>query len=426
MSMSIAKHLHKLKSRIQATSAQQLLQRNWNGFREVAEKLFALSDHSSLRGPRVVLRFSFAFFAILFIWAAFFHIDQIVNAQGQVIADSKTQILQTADGGILVEMRVKEGDVVTRGQVIATLEKERAIAAYSESFGKVTALRMTTARLQAELTEKKLVYEKELVEKYPNLVITQLNLFTKRQQSYREQLAVLEDNVRLAEQELAMNLPLEKLGDVSKADILKIRRALNEARGALTNQKNKYFQDISAELNKTGEDLNAQEQILADRSQLLEQTNIIAPTDGIVKSIRVTTLGGVVRPGDEILQILPTESDLIIEAKVKPADMAFMKVGLPAKVKLDAYDYSIFGSMKGAVTYISPDALTEETKTGPITYYRVKVNIGEKDFLGQKAQEIEVRPGMTATIDIRTGERTILSYIMKPITKTFGSALGER
>ena len=424
--MSITKYLHKLKSRIQATLALPLLQRNWNRFRELAEKLFALSDHSSLRGPRVVLRFSFAFFAIVFLWAAFFHIDQIVNAQGQVIADSKTQILQTADGGILVEMRVKEGDVVTRGQVIATLEKERALAAYSESFGKVTALRMTTARLQAELTEKKLVYEKELVEKYPNLVITQLNLFTKRQQSYREQLAVLEDNVRLAEQELAMNLPLEKLGDVSKADILKIRRALNEARGALTNQKNKYFQDISAELNKTGEDLNTQEQILADRSQLLEQTNIIAPTDGIVKSIRVTTLGGVVRPGDEILQILPTESDLVIEAKVKPSDMAFMKVGLPAKVKLDAYDYSIFGSMNGAVTYISPDALTEETKTGPLTYYRVKVNIGEKDFLGQKAQEIEVRPGMTATIDIRTGERTILSYIMKPITKTFGGAMGER
>ena len=106
--------------------------------------------------------------------------------------------------------------------------------------------------------------------------------------------------------------------------------------------------------------------------------------------------------------------------------MAFMKVGLPAKVKLDAYDYSIFGTMKGRVTYVSADALTEETKTGPLTYYRVKVNIGEKDFLGRNAQDIEVRPGMTATADIRTGERTVLSYIMKPVVKTLSSSLGER
>jgi len=258
------------------------------------------------------------------------------------------------------------------------------------------------------------------------LVETQMNLYQKRRLAYLEQVAVLKDNVKLSEQELAMNLPLEKMGDISKADILKLKRAVNEAKGALANQRNKYFQDASTELNKAEEDLNAQEQTLADREQLLEHTDIVAPTAGIVKSIKVTTLGGVVRQGDEILQILPTESDLIIEAKVKPSDMAYMKVGLPAKVKLDAYDYSIFGTMKGKVSYVSADTLTEETKNGPLTYYRVKVNIGEKDFLGAKSKDIEVRPGMTATVDIKTGDRSVLSYILKPITKTLGTAFGER
>lgn len=437
--MSMTNRIEKLKSAakarleamvpvVQAKWAiwQPKLQPHWDKFRDGVEKLFALSDHSAMRAPRIVLRLTIALFVVLFFWAAFFHIDQVVNAQGQVIADSKTQIVQAADGGVLVDMKVKEGDEVEQGQVIAVLEKERAQAAFTESYGKVTALRMTVSRLQAELAEKDLVYEQMLKDRYPDLVETQMNLFQKRRQSYLEQVAVLKDNVRLAEQELAMNLPLEKLGDVSKADILKIKRAVNEARGALANQKNKYFQDASTDLNKAEEDLNAQEQTLADREQLLDHTDIVAPATGIVKSIKVTTLGGVVRQGDEILQILPTESDLIIEAKVKPADMAYMKVGLPAKVKLDAYDYSIFGTMKGKVTYVSADALTEDTKNGPLTYYRVKINIGEKDFLGKNAQDIEVRPGMTATADIRTGDRSVLSYIMKPIVKTLTSSFGER
>jgi adhesin transport system membrane fusion protein len=360
------------------------------------------------------------------LWAIFFHIDQVVHAQGQIIADSKTQILQAADGGVLVDMRVKEGDTVQKGQVIAVLEKNRALAAYAESYGKVVALKMTVQRLHAELAEQNLSYDHDLQEKFPDLVATQINLFKKRRQSYEAQVKVLMDNIDLADQELMMNLPLEEKGDISRADILKLKRSLNEARGALANQKNKYFQDASAELNKAEEDLKSQEQTLPDRDQLLEHTNIIAPETGIVKSIRLTTIGGVVRQGEEILEILPTESDLILEAKVKPADMANIKVGLKAKVKLDAYDYSIFGSMQGTVSYVSADTLTEDAKTGAFSYYRVKVNIGELDFLGKKAQDIEVRPGMTATIDIKTGDRSVLSYILKPITKTFGSAWGER
>lgn len=405
---------------------QPKVEPHWLRFKAFNEKLFALSDHSSLRTSRIMLRVTAVLFGVLFLWAAIFHIDQVVNAQGQVIANSKTQIIQAADGGILTEMRVQEGDEVKAGQVIAVLEKDRALAAYTESFGKVTALRMTVARLQAEIGEKEFSIAETLQKDYPNLVETQINLYKQRTQGYQDQIAVLKDNVRLAEAELKMNLPLEKYGDISKADILRLQRAVNEAKTNLVNARNKYFQDASAELNKAQEDLNAQEQSLRDRAELLDHTDIVAPMAGIVKNIKVTTLGGVVRQGDEILQILPTEDDLVVEAKVKPADMAAMKVGLPAKVKLDAYDYSIFGSMKGTVTYVSADSLSEETKAGPVTYYRVKVNIQEGAFKGKAADDIEVRPGMTATVDIKTGGRSILSFILKPITKTFTQSFGER
>ena len=402
-------------------------ERLWARIEAVAAKAFALSDHSNLRLPRILLRVSIAFLVLFFLWATFFKIDQVVHAQGQVIASSRTQIVQAADGGVLVEMKVQEGDEVKAGQIIAILEKERALASFSESQGKVMALRMTVARLQAEITDKPLVYDESIQKNYPTLYETQMNLYKQRTKAIEDQLTVLKDNVQLAQQELSMNLPLEKMGDISKADIMKLKRQVNDARNQYASTKNKYLQDASAELNKAQEDLNSQEQTLADREQLLEHTDIVAPATGIVKSVRVTTLGGVVRQGDEILQILPTESDLVIEAKVKPADMANIKVGLPAKVKLDAYDYAIFGSMNGVVTYVSADTLQEDSKAGPMTYYRVKVSIAEKDFKGsERISDIEVRPGMTATVDIQTGKRSVLSYLLKPVTKTFTEAFGER
>jgi len=388
--------------------------------------LAGMLNPSSIQRPRILLRISIVLFSVLIAWAWYFEIDQIVHATGQVIASARSQIVQAADGGVLVEMRVQEGDVVKQGQIIASLEKERAQASYSESFGKVVALRLTVARLQAEIASKDFVPDPKVAKVYPELVQNQINLYRQRRSGLQEQLKVLNDNIRLAEEELNMNLPLEKLGDISQTDIIRLKRAVNDAKNLSYSSLNKYLQDASAELNKAQEDLNSNEQIAADRQQLLEHTDIIAPATGIVKSIKVTTLGGVVRQGDELLQILPTESDLVIEAKVKPADMADMRSGLESKIKLDAYDYSIFGVMKGLVSYVSADTLSEDTKNGPLTYYRIKVNISEKEFKGKMADMIEVRPGMTATVDIRTGRRSILSFITKPITKTVKDSFGER
>lgn len=387
---------------------------------------FGLNEPGHLRGPRVLFRVFVVFLIAVFSWASFFEIDQVVHATGQVVASSHTQVIQAADGGVLVDLNVQEGDEVKGGQLVAVLEKERALAAFTQTQGKVTALQMTIARLQAEIAGTPLSYSANLRKQYPDLVNTQMNLYRQRTQAVQNQLNVLQDNIHLAKEELAMNLPLEKMGDISKADILRLRRLLNEAQTQYTGLKSKYLQDASAELNKAQEDLEAEQQTMSDREQLLTHTDILAPVAGIVKSVRITTLGGVVRQGDEILQILPTESDLVVEAKVRPADMANIKVDMPVKVKLDAFDYSIFGTMSGKVMYVSADTLSEDSKMGPVTYYRVKVAIAGKDFKGKMSELIEVRPGMTTSVDIQTGKRSVLSYLMKPITKTFSESFGER
>jgi len=398
----------------------------WDKLDFVTAKIFALSDHSALRNPRIFFRVLIVFLLVFVVWANIFKIDQVVHSQGQIIANARSQIVQAADGGVLVDLKVQEGDFVKEGEIIAVLEKDRALASFTESQGKVMALRLTISRLEAEIYEKPLSLDKKIQKKYPALYNDQVNLYKQKTKSLNDQLVVLQDNIKLATQDLDMSLPLEEKGDISKSDILRLKRAVNEAKVQYTSTKNKYIQDASAEKNKAQEDLNSQEQSMADREQLLDHTDIVAPATGIVKSIRITTIGGVIRQGDEILQILPTESELILEAKVKPADMANVKNGLPVKVKLDSYDYAIFGTMSGVVTYVSADTLQEESKAGQISYYRVKVAIAEKDFKNDRSKDIEIRPGMTASIDIQTGKRSVMSYLTKPLTKTFNEAFGER
>jgi membrane fusion protein, adhesin transport system len=392
----------------------------------VLKKIIGVYPGQPVNQARVLLRLSLLGFSALIAWAYFSEIDKVVHAQGQVIASNRTQTVQTADGGVLTELRVKEGDIVEKGQIVAVLEKARASAAYDDAFGKVSALRMTVIRLQAEVTGHPFNIPADLELRYPEFANVQKTLYKQRRQSRDEQIYQLKVSRRIAQEELDLNRPLAVSGDVSKAEILKLERAVNDIDIQIKNVENKYLQDASAEWNKAREDLNSQEQSLADRGQLLEQTDLLAPEAGIVKNIKVTTIGGVLRQGEEVLQILPTDSDLVVEVKIKPIDMAFMIKGLPARVKLDAYDYSIFGVMDGEINYISPDALSEETKQGAEIFYRARITIGEREFKGKMSEGIEVRPGMTATVDILSGKRSVLSYLTKPLTKTLGEAFSEK
>ena len=201
---------------------------------------------------------------------------------------------------------------------------------------------------------------------------------------------------------------------------------LNQVKAQLAGKRNKYFQDAQAEMTKAQEDLSTQTEQLKDRNQVLEHTELVAPVDAVVNNIKVNTLGGVVRQGDTVMELLPGGNNLIVETKIMPADIGFVKIGQTASVKLDAYDYSIFGGMQGQVHYISPDVLTEETKQGPMTYYRVRIMITGTEFKGDKASQIHVRPGLTASVEIKAMDRTVLSYLTKPLTKTMSMSMGEK
>ena len=361
---------------------------------------------------------------VLLIWASVAKINQVTRAKATVIASARTQEIQASEGGVLTKLAVVEGEEVKRGQLLVVLEEERAKAALDNSASKAAALKTKLARLTAEVFETKLVFPKE-VQGYSEYINNQTALYQRRRQAINQEVASLERILILAKKELGMNEPLLSYGDVSQADIIKLRRQVADIEAQINNKRNKYFEDAQAEMTKTQEELDAEIEQLRDRTQVLEEKRLMAPTEGIVKNINVTTIGGVVKPGEIIMQILPTSSDLIVEAKVSTADIAYIKKGQEASVKLDAYDYSIFGAMNGTVNYISPDTLMEQTSKGEEPYYRVLIVINDSEFKGRQ-NEIVIKPGMTASVDIKARERTVLSYLTKPITKTLSEGLGER
>lgn len=359
------------------------------------------------------------------LWAQWAELDQITRASGQVIASSRNQVIQVPEGGVLAEMPVREGSLIKRGQLLARFDKTKAEAGFLDSQAKVAALTMTMARLQAEVFGRELLLPRDAA-RYPEFRDNQLALYRKRQSALREEVQALDNARKLVREELEMNLPLLKTGDVSRAEVLKLQRQLVDTEAQITNRKNKFLQDAQAELVKAQEDLASAQQVLAQRKEQLDFTEVRAPMDGVVRNVRLTTLGGVARPGEEIMQIVPADDDLIVEARVRPADIAFVKPGLPATVKMDAYDYSIYGVLNGKVAYISADTLNEDVRNNEQPYYRVQIKTSGRNLAGRQNEKIDITPGMTATVEIKTGQQTVLRYLTKPVTKTISESLGER
>lgn len=359
------------------------------------------------------------------LWAAWAELDQITRASGQVIASSRNQLIQSPEGGVLSEMLVREGDAVKRGQLLARFDKTKAESGFLEGQAKAMALMATVSRLNAEVFGGKPKFPPEL-DDYPEFRTNQLALFNKRQSAVRDEVSALEKSMRLIKEELEMTMPLLKTGDVSRSDVLKLQRQVVDIEAQITNRRNKYLQECQTELNKAEEDLTGVTQVVKQRKEQLDYTEIHSPMDGVVRNIQITTLGGVAKPGEEIMQIVPVDDDLIVEVKVKPADIAFVKPGLPATVKLDAYDYSIYGSLEGEVTYISADTLNENVRGNEQPYYRVQIKTSIRNLTSKKSERIDVQPGMTATVDIKTGRKSVLNYLTKPITKTISESMGER
>jgi adhesin transport system membrane fusion protein len=375
---------------------------------------------------RILIWTSAAAIAGCIVWANWAEIDQITRAQGQVIASSRNQVIQDLDGGIVQDILVSEGSIVKQGQTLVRFDKAKTESTYLESRAKAAALKAAVARLKAEIYGGQPQFPPEL-DQYAGIRSNQEMLFNARQAAIHEEIDALQQSLELVKSELNINLPLLQGGDVSKAEVLRLQRQVTEIQGTIRNRTNKYRQDSQTDLSKALEDLAGVEQIMAQRKDQLQHTVVTSPMDGVVRNIRITTRGGIARPGEEIMQIVPVDDDLVIEAKVKPSDIAFIRPGLSTTIKLDAYDYSIYGSLQGTVTYISADTLNDETRnTNEPPFYRVRVKTNTSGIKQHAAKSIEILAGMTGSVEIKTGSNTVWKYLTKPITKTFAESLGER
>ena len=363
--------------------------------------------------------------ALFVAWASVAQIDQITRGHGQIIPSSRTQVIQAPDGGVIEELKVREGDEVNRGDLLVRFDKTKAEASFREAEFKVAGLSATVSRLRAEVFGGEAIFKAEAL-KFPEFRQNQLDLLMKRRESLEQEIRSIEKMKLLAQRELDMTRPLLKTGDVSMAEVLRLERLVAEQEGQISNRKNKYQQDSQSELNKLEEDLAGAKETLIQRRNLLDNTQLRAPVNGTVKNVRVTTRGGVLRPGDELMQIVPVDDALIVEAKVKPSDVAFLKPDQDVAIKIDAYDYTIYGSLNGKLSYISADTLNEDVKQGEQAYYRVQVKTQSPRFNRRPDESFQLQPGMTATIEVKTGGNTVLKYLLKPMIKTLNESLGER
>lgn len=376
-------------------------------------------------GSRIIIWGTLLIIVVFVSWAYSAKLSQVTRAPGKVIPSSRTQVVQTQDGGVLEAIEVKEGDIVEPGQLLARIDSTRAQAGYLETRAKVAALSAKLARLTAEMKGARPIFP-ALVNDYPDIQTNEMILLEKRTAALRDEVHWLKVMKDLAQKELEMNRPLLASGDVSRTEVLRLEREVADLSSRISHRENRNLQEVQAELSETQQELESFTQNLSQRKSVLDQTEVYAPMRGIVKNVSITTIGGVYRQGDVVMEIVPLEDDLLIEAKVSPVDIAFLALGYPASVKIDAYDYTIYGDLEGTLEFISADTVTDDLKHNEEPYFRVRVRTSGRSFRNAPEQNLEIQPGMTATVEIKTGERTVLEYFLKPVIKTMSEALSER
>ncbi|CAC9434001.1 hypothetical protein BSPLISOX_2452 [uncultured Gammaproteobacteria bacterium] len=361
------------------------------------------------------------------LWASLFDIDETVRSQGSIVANGNTQIIQVADGGVLSKLLVSEGDQVKQGELLATLEKDRAQAGYHEIRSQVAYLKSALARASAEVLEKPIVFD-ELTQNYPDFINAQQALYVQKKRSLNQEVGVLEESFDIANKEWGMMQALAKTGDVSELEALSSKQKRLEFKRKIMEAKNQYYEKASREIERLEGDLAKNLYKLKEQESILEYTNIYSPVSGVVKELKVTTVGGVLRSGDQLMEVSPSQGGVILEAKINPVDIGRVKLGLPVTIKLNAFDYTIFGGLRGIVTYISSDTLLDKDPSGrQITFYQVNVEIqGPEHKNNAKSKEIKVKLGMSGTVDIKVGTRSLFKYLTKPIARGFSGALNER
>ncbi|MEN4750871.1 HlyD family efflux transporter periplasmic adaptor subunit [Pseudomonas sp. Ps21-P2] len=380
-------------------------------------------DERSITGSVRVIWTCALVLACFIAWAAWFQVVEVSTGTGKVVPSSREQLIQSMEGGIIKELNVSEGTLVERGQVLAQLDAVKSESNVGESEAKYRAALASVNRLQAEVSEKPLTFDASL-DKYPELRRAETDLFNARRRGLSETLTGIESSLKLVRSELDITENLAKIGASSRVEVLRLNRQRSELELKATEARSEYMVHAREDLAKANAEAQMLSAVIRGRSDSLSRLTLRSPVRGIVKDIKVTTIGGVVPPNGQLMQIVPLDEQLLIETRISPRDIAFIHPEQQAKVKITAYDYSIYGSLDGKVVTISPDTIQDEVKP-EIFYYRVFIRT-DSDVLRNKAgKTFAIVPGMIATVDIRTGEKTVLDYLIKPLNRA-REALRER
>jgi len=413
----------------------------------------------------VILWLAFSFVIIAIVWANYATLDEVTRGSGKTIPSSHIQVVQNLEGGILSDILVKEGDLVEKGQALLKLNAVRFTSSFNETKLKYYELLATSARLTAEVNKQDIVIPDEVLQKYPSIANDAKHLLASRQNRLKANKRILEEQIRqkkqdlielnsrtaqlsrsykLLKRELTMSEPLVAEGAMSEVELLRLRRStndlkgelssaqlsiprikssLNEAKSKLAELEIRFHTEALEELNLAKAELDRISASVLALEDRVTRTKIVSPVKGTIKQLKVTTIGGVVQPGMDLVEIVPLEDQLLIEAEVRPADIAFLYPGQKAMVKLTAYDFSIYGGLEAELEHISADTITNE-EDGK-NYYIIRLRT-DKNHLEKNGERLNIIAGMTADVDILTGKKSVLDYLLKPILKARGRALRER
>jgi len=420
----------------------------------------AYIEQQPIRAKAVLYVIAIAFLLVL-VWSAFAMVDEVTRGPGQVIPSRKVQVIQSQDGGVVTEIHIREGDVVTRGQLLVKLDQTRSQSTFRENRAEYQALAVRAARLRALVDGEEFVPDPELLEAIPRIVAQEMALFTSRMAEFglegeivQQQLVQAQEQLReesikerqlarsqeLTEREADLTRPMVESGAVSQVEILRLEKELNkltgehnqsmaaierlkseveEARRRLGSVKIEFDNTIRAELTDTLSRMNALREAGTGLSDRVKQTDVRSPVNGTVKQLHFHTIGGVVLPGKEIVEIVPSDDSLLVEVRIQPEAIAFLVPGQEALVKFTAYDFAVYGGLQGALENIGVDTLMDAQGQ---PYYPVRVRTTRADL----GADMPIIPGMVVEVDILTGKKSILNYLLKPILRAKQVALTER
>jgi adhesin transport system membrane fusion protein len=418
----------------------------------------------SPRGGRAIIWVIFALFLMFMVWAYYSNIEQVTRGDGKVVPSTQIQIVQNLEGGILSEIMVDVGELVKKDQLLLRIDETRFSSSFNQNRVKYLSYKARAARLLSEANGTSFEVPQEVMAEKPEIGIREQELFesrkrefqsnmdildeqiSQREHEYRELTTKLEELTRtnaLLQKELELTRPLVAQGAVSEVEVLHLERQASQMQGeiatikqtipkaqsrlqesqlALRENQLVFFNKAKAELNEILAELDEVSASAIALEDRLRRTNVRSPVTGTINRLLVNTVGGVIQPGMDLVEIVPLEDTLVVEAKIKPSDIAFLRPNQEAKVKFTAYDFTIYGGLEAKLEHISADSITDEKGN---SFYLVRLRT-TKNYLGPESDPLPIIPGMVASVDILTGKKTILAYLLKPVLRAKYMALREQ